>query len=338
MVEINKFMVRIFISYSHADENYRHELGKHLQSLKHQKIVEIWHDRRIVSGEEWSKSIDKELSQSDIILLLISSDFISSNYCYDIEMNLAISRHESGDSVVIPVILRPCDWTDLPFGRFQAATKDGKPVIKYPSLDDAFLEITQNIKAMAKKLSKEGKGSNRNNSELTNSDSNKASQYAPKITLRSSNLTLPKSFSDHDKDAFISEAFEYLALFFEGSLEELKKRNLEVSTRFQKVDARSFESVIYMNGRQASYCGVWIDKWIGPRGSSSIFYSDSGISNKHSLSYNESMSVEDNGNMLGLRPMNMQGRSRDGERLLTNEGAAEYYWSLFFEPVQRMRR
>ncbi len=331
-------MVRIFISYSHADENYRHEFGKHLESLKHQKIVEIWHDRSITPGQEWSDSINTELNRSDIILLLISSDFISSNYCYEIEMNLAISRHESGDAVVIPVILRPCDWTDLPFGRFQAATKDGKPVVKYPSLDDAFLEITQNIKAIAKKLSKERKDSNGSTSQSINSDSNRVIQKIPKAPLRSSNLTLPKSFSDHDKDAYMYETFQYIALFFENSLEELKKRNLEASTRFQKVDARSFESVIYMNGRQASYCGVWIDKWVGPKGSSSIFYSHSGISNKHSLSYNESMSVEDDGNMLGLKPMNMQGQLRNGERLLTNEGAAEYYWSLFLEPVQRTSR
>ncbi|MEI2743451.1 MAG: toll/interleukin-1 receptor domain-containing protein [Candidatus Competibacter sp.] len=331
-------MIRVFISYSHVDESYRNELDKHLKSLQRQEIVEVWHDRRIMSGEEWADSIDTQLNQSDIILLLISSDFIASNYCYDIEMKFAISRHESGESTIIPVILRPCDWTDLPFGRFQAATKDGKPVIKYPSFDDAFLEITQNIKAVSKKIINERKDSNKNKIKLAVTNNNEVANldYKTPIFPRSSNLALPKFFSDHDKDTFISEAFDYIALFFEGSLSELKKRNTGISTQFQKIDTRSFEAVIYINGRQVSSCGIWIGNWDGSRGASSIFYSNSGIGNKNSFSYNESISVEDDGNLLGLKPMNIQGQLKSEKTLLTNEGAAEYYWSIFFESAQRM--
>lgn len=101
-------MVRIFISYAHADEDLRQELGKHLVGLKRQRLVEIWHDRDISAGEEWARSIDENLRAADVILLLVSVDFIASQYCFEIELKEALRRHDAGDGVVIPVILRPC--------------------------------------------------------------------------------------------------------------------------------------------------------------------------------------------------------------------------------------
>jgi hypothetical protein len=310
-------MIRAFISYSHADENYRNELQKHLMSLQHQGIVETWHDRRIVAGEEWAGCIDDELHRADIILLLVSSDFIASRYCYELEMNEALARHERGEAVVIPVILRSCNWTGLPFGKLQAATREGKAVAKYPSLDDAFLEITQNIEVIAKRLNK---------TTVTPLTVKPQATFQVSDLPRSANLAIPKTFSDHDKDTFVTDAFNYIALFFEGSLDELEKRNTGVTTRFEKVDTRSFEAVIYRDGKQVSQCGIWLGNLFGSRGTSSITYSSSGLGQKNS--YNASISVKDNGNMLGLAPIS-------NGKLLTNEGAAEYYWTMLFEPVQR---
>ena len=85
-------MIKIFFSYSHADDKYRDELQKHLKSLQHQGIIESWHDRRILAGQEWANHIDNELRKADIILLLVSSDFIASDYCMGIEMKLALDR------------------------------------------------------------------------------------------------------------------------------------------------------------------------------------------------------------------------------------------------------
>jgi hypothetical protein len=142
-----------------------------------------------------------------------------------------------------------------------------------------------------------------------------------------------KTFTDHDKDSFVTDAFDYIAKIFEGSLEELQNRNPEINTRFQRVDAHSFEAAIYHHGKQISQCGIWLGNSFGSRGSSSIIYSHSGLGQGNS--YNESMSVKDNGNMLGLEPMGMSHLLRTEKKPLTNEGAAEYYWSIFFEPAQR---
>lgn len=330
-------MIKGFLSYSHVDDNYRNELQKHLMSLQHQGIIETWHDRRIFAGEEWDGRIDDELNRADIILLLISSDFIASRYCYELEMTQALARHERGEAVVIPVILRSCHWTGLPFGKLQAATKDGKPVEKFPSVDDAFLEITQNIETVAKRLMKKTSQSTAASPMVVSSANIGASQPQPfrSELPRSSNLTIPKTYTDHDRDIFVTEAFNYIASFFEGSLIELKERNPEVNFRLEKVDARSFEAAIYLNGKQVSKCGIWLGgNSFGSRGTSSISYSSSGLGQGNS--FNESMSVKDNGNLLVLEPMGMSLQHRTEKKPLTNQGAAEYYWAMFFEPIQRV--
>ncbi len=327
-------MSKVFISYSHVDESYRDELQKHLMCLQHQGIIESWHDRRIIPGEEWANRIDDELKNADIILLLISSDFISSSYCYELEMKEALARHERNEAVVIPVILRPCHWTGLPFGKLQAATKDGKPIDKYTSLDDAFLEITQNIEKVTKNLSVTYHKQSTASQPVTTSSVISQSTTVISELPRSSNLAIPKTFSDHDRDIFVIEAFNYIAVFFENSLKELQERNPEINTRFQKVNARSFEATIYRNGNQISTCGIWLGNSLGFKGSSSLMYSQTGLGQGNS--FNESMSVNDNGNILGLEPLGISYMHQGKKELLTNQGAAEYYWSIFFDPIKQI--
>jgi hypothetical protein len=145
--------IRLFYSYSHADEELRNELDKHLSLLKRQGIIVDWHDRRIAPGSEWSRLISDNLEASQIILLLISSDFLASDYCYDIEMKRALERHETGEAIVIPIILRPVDWNISPFGKLQALPRDGKPVIIWTSRDEAWLDIAKGIKLICDELS-----------------------------------------------------------------------------------------------------------------------------------------------------------------------------------------
>src|ERR1044071_2992856 len=121
---------RVFFSYSHADEAYRDRLEKALAMLKRQGIIETWHDRRIVPGAQLDQIISTELESARLILLLVSLDFLASDYCYDVEMRRAMQRHEAGETQVVPIILRPCDWRGAPFGRLTALPKDGKPVTK----------------------------------------------------------------------------------------------------------------------------------------------------------------------------------------------------------------
>jgi hypothetical protein len=137
--------VRLFYSYSHRDEKLRDKLEAHLAVLKRNGVIENWHDRRIGAGNEWEGSIDTHLDVADIILLLVSSDFINSNYCYDVELSRAMERHAQGSAKVIPIILRPCLWTEAPFGKLQALPTDGKAVTSWTNQDAALTEIAKGL-------------------------------------------------------------------------------------------------------------------------------------------------------------------------------------------------
>jgi hypothetical protein len=130
--------MELFYSYSHVDEPLRKELEKHLSLLKRQEYLTGWHDRDISAGTEWQQEIDTHLTRANIILLLVSPDFMASDYCYDSEVKRAIERHQAGEARVIPVILRPVDWQGALFGGLQALPKDGTPVTLWPDRDAAF--------------------------------------------------------------------------------------------------------------------------------------------------------------------------------------------------------
>jgi hypothetical protein len=144
--------VKLFISYCHRDEILRQQLDKHLAPLKGQKVVEAWHDRQIRAGEEWANQIDANLYKADIILLLVSPDFVASDYCSRIELEQAVKRHEAGEAIVVPVILEACDWTWLPFAKFQAFPKDGKAIATWDNQNEAFLDVAQGIRKVAHEL------------------------------------------------------------------------------------------------------------------------------------------------------------------------------------------
>jgi hypothetical protein len=140
----------LFYSYSHKDEDLRVKLEAHLASLKREGLISEWHDRKIIAGTDSDCEIDEHLETADVILLLISSDFIASNYCFEKEATRAMERHESGEATVVPVILRPCSWQKLPFGKLQALPSDGKPVTSHRGKDKAFASVVDGIRAVVK--------------------------------------------------------------------------------------------------------------------------------------------------------------------------------------------
>jgi hypothetical protein len=147
-------LLNIFFAYSRVDSSYRERLDKHLSGLKRKEYINTWYDGKIEPGKEWEKEIDNQLSRADIILLLVSADFIASDYCYEHEMRKAISRHEKGDAVIVPVLLHPCDWHDTPFAKIQALPQNGKPISDtyWHSAETAFSEIALRIKEVVERL------------------------------------------------------------------------------------------------------------------------------------------------------------------------------------------
>jgi len=142
--------IEVFFSYAHKDEKLRDKLANHLANLQSRGVIQKWHDRRISPGNEWDKHISGHLNTADIILLLISSDFMASDYACCIEMQRAVERHDNREARVIPIILRPCDWKGAPFSKLQPLPKNARPVTKWRNRDDAFLDVVEGIRAAIK--------------------------------------------------------------------------------------------------------------------------------------------------------------------------------------------
>jgi hypothetical protein len=144
--------IQLFFSYAHEDQGLRDELEKHLASLKNQRLIAGWHDRDINAGKEWQHEIDTNLQGSQIILLLVSPDFMNSDYCYGTEMKQAMAKHETGEAVVIPIILRLVDWEGAPFSKLQALPTEGKAVISWPNRDEAFSDIAKKLRKVVMEI------------------------------------------------------------------------------------------------------------------------------------------------------------------------------------------
>ena len=138
--------VSIFYSYAHEDEPLRNELKKHLSLLQRRGIITTWHDRKIVPGTDWAHAIDTQLNTASVILLLISPDFFASDYCYGIEMQRALQRHEANEARVIPILLRAVDWKGAPFGYLQALPTNAKPITSWSNQDEAFADVATGIR------------------------------------------------------------------------------------------------------------------------------------------------------------------------------------------------
>jgi len=138
---------QLFISYSHADESFLTEFEKHLSTLKRENLISTWHDRKIAPGRNWAGEIDEALQRSDIIVFLISPDFVASEYCIEKEVAVALEKHYRGEVIVIPIVVRSVDWLTTAIGKIQALPKDANPISTRNDKDQAWLEVTIGIRS-----------------------------------------------------------------------------------------------------------------------------------------------------------------------------------------------
>lgn len=150
-VESNQ-QIRLFYSYAHTDITLRNELDKHLSALRRGGFITQYSDCDISAGMEWAKQINSHLNSAHIILLLISSDFLASDYCYSVEMNRALERHQAGEARVIPILLRYVDWHHTPFAELQVLPQDSRPVTSWADQDLAFRNIALKLREVVEEL------------------------------------------------------------------------------------------------------------------------------------------------------------------------------------------
>ena len=316
-------MAKIFISYSHKDEEYLNRLKSHFSTMRRTGQIEIWYDREIYAGDEFDSEISRNLENADIILLLASANFLDSDYCYTKELTIALERHSKGDVEVIPVILTDCDWKSSPFGRLQATPKDGKPISNFERPDKGYLQVVEDIKKVLGRTVSIRSDVPFGVKPPDNAEFRAVhlqSQEYPKAPA-ASDLRIARELTDRDRDEKCGEGIRYLFKFFENSLEQLSDRYTEIETVFRKRRQDGFECTIYLNGQQACHCGIWGHKdRFGPI---EIRYSVEGISEG---SYNERITIGTDCYRIGYKPIM-------SESLFTINEMAEHLWGLLTEPL-----
>lgn len=144
--------LELFYCYAREDTSWRDQLDKHLSALKRLDNLRVWYDGNIIAGTVWEDEIKAHLNSANIVVLLVSSDFLASDYCYSIEMQRALERHAQKTARVIPIIIRPVDWHGAPFSHLQILPERAKPVTRWSNIDDAFENVAKEIRKAAKDL------------------------------------------------------------------------------------------------------------------------------------------------------------------------------------------
>lgn len=320
---------QVFISYAHKDEALLGELSAQLKILERNGLIAHWHDRKIVPGEEWDHRIKSELESADIILLLVSHDFINSDYCWGVEVERAIARHQAGTACVIPIILRDCLWQDAPFAKIQGLPKDMLPVVDWPSRDAAFADVARGIKRAVEDLARRTSAPAAAGDRAVRQSAEAAVVPAkPQTSPRPARPRIKREFTDLDKDSFADDAYAAIKSYFERALTDLTGDDPGLNGRFKEIDAHRFTAVAYRNGRKVAACTVTLG---GLHRSSSIMYSSQ--ENAPPNTCNEELHIEHDGTSLHLKPLMGAfhgGRTTDE---MSVEQAAEYLWRMFVEQI-----
>lgn len=138
---------KVFVSYSHRDESFWPDLQDQLKILRNKKYLDWWVDRDIVPGSEWEKEILENLAAADVILLLVSTHFLASDFCWGVELAAAMDRHDAGKARVVPIFLRVCDIEETPIAKVQGVPSRDKPVSKWGDRHAAWTEVAKGIQA-----------------------------------------------------------------------------------------------------------------------------------------------------------------------------------------------
>lgn len=237
-----KKKVELFYSYSHKDEKDKRELEKHLGTLHREGIISNWHFRKIDAGKEWEGEIKLHLNTARIILLLVSPNFIESDYCNDVEVKRAMQRHKNKEAIVIPVILRTVAWQKLSFGKLQALPEGAKPVNEWRSRDKAFKNIVEGIRRVVETLNRESKISGVDGIK-------KAAPKAPKLIIFEDD----KKWLDRIRDTLKDQGCK---------IETFSRYNEKLLNRFAKDDYDLLITDISLDSSARSKEGIILAKFV----------------------------------------------------------------------------
>ena len=317
-------MATAFISYSHRDESFRQELEAHLSPLRRQRMLSVWHDRRITPGDDLDDTISEHLEATDLILMLVSSDFVASEYCYAREMARALEKHQAKTARAISIICRPCHFDGLPFARFLLLPTDAKAVSLWQDRDAAWVDVVRGIKtALTSGIVPTEAPAGRVAAAVS---SPAAAAGRPRSGSR-----LPRTYTDLDKHDFLEASLERMWAAMEASAAELEAENSHITVRRLRIDAQSFSIRVFLNGKEVAGGSVFHGG--GHFGRDQICFSSDPSAPRNSM--NEWFGVEVTGDGLALKSGGMLHMlSVDREATLSADEAASQLWDHLIDMVK----
>ena len=226
--------LRLFVSYSHADAELVGRLHKHLAQLQRDEMIAEWYDGEIHAGDKIDDEIGAALDNADVFLACASPDYIASFYCFERELDLALSKEKRGEIRVIPVILQPCDWLNTPLATFKAVPEDGKPVSEFTNPNVALLQVATELRRLAR-------SSDEHPAEELTAVAHSSAAATP------SRYRVKKEFDELDKRDFAERSFGEIYRFFEASVGELQALP-EIEARLSPLSEDSFSCTIINRG------------------------------------------------------------------------------------------
>lgn len=307
--------LRVFLSYSHKDKVLLDKLKTHLAIVRRRGLADFWDDSHLSAGMRFESTIYSQLDVADVILLLISADFLNSEFCYSKEMEHALTRERVGKARVIPVILHDCQWKKDP--RLQALTalpRDGLPLTRWDNLDTACANVVDGVFEVLETLAAKRVG-------VADVPATRARGTATGVPKPSRALPRPA-----DRARFLSEAHAQIARYFEHALARLRTAQATIQTEFTRVDSRTFVCRAVPSGRRAIECAISL---VADRG----WITFSEIAASRGNIYSECLGVAADERGVFLRCLGLT-CGADPLRRLTTDEAAALFWNRFIGVLQ----
>lgn len=256
--------MKAFISYSHQDSKYVQNLKKHLAQVQRQGLIDTWYDREILAGSDFGSDIQKELDSAGLFLAIVSPDFISSDYCYEVEMAWALERHKAGEMRVVPIIVEPCEWKMTPLRDLKALPKDGKSVSEWSNANSAYLDVVTELRRALESSDQLAVP------ETTLAPSNQSTQEHTPITT----FKVKRTFDAIDRDDFNRKSFIEICDFFSRSAAEINAVD-GIKSRFEQYSDTSFGAKILNSQYQRGENAITVHMGGSSVGFGDIYYSNS---------------------------------------------------------------
>jgi hypothetical protein len=302
--------VKAFISYSHKDGHALERLHTHLAVLRRDGQIKAWFDRNILAGDELDREIEEQLESCELFLLLVSPDFLASDYCYEREMARALERHDAGEARVVPIIVQPCDWLASPLKKLKALPRDGRPVSEWTNQNNAFVDIVAELRRI-----------------LVQDEAAQAPAAQPgRPPAGAPRYRVKRDFDEIDRGDFRVNAFETIRRYFESATTEINQIE-GLRARYVSLGPQSFGCTLVNRARDRGTAHITVRSRSGNFAFGDIYYSFA--ENAPPNTANGSFSIEEDDYELFLKAGPF-GPGGDEERV-TPEQAAERLWTEFLE-------